>query len=178
MESGADDVTERIKRAALRRFAEVGYGSATVDDIAATAGVGVATLYRRWPDKAALANTLMAEHLDDMDRLFQPLQATTPKRRFVEMWRRLWDIATADPDRFAFGEGHAHASFVSAEIAARKAAFAQSGAAIRDQVGIGATSETAQAMLFGTLTAVTRGALDVDPTDLGERLWAALRSAP
>ena len=67
-----DDTSERIKRAALARFVEVGFGSTTVDDIAAGAGVGVASLYRRWPDKAALANELMTDYLAALEGMLEP----------------------------------------------------------------------------------------------------------
>ncbi len=175
VEAQAEDVTERIKRAALRRFAEVGYGSATVEEIAALAGVGVATLYRRWPDKAALGNALLTEYLTDLERLYESIDAPTPKRRFQQMWQRLWDVASGDPDRFVFGEAHVHASFVSPEIAARKASHHGRSAEVLAELGMGASPETATAILLGTVTAAVRDGLDVDPDDLGERLWAALR---
>ena len=172
-----DEVTERILRAALRRFAEVGFGSATVDDIAATAGVGVATLYRRWPDKAALANAVMIRHLAAMEELGRAPTSGPPKRRFLDLWRRLWALATDDPDRFVFGEAHAHAGFVSPEVAARKEAMADLAARVLADIGIGASPETAGAILVGTIVSAMQRDDDtgIDPDDLGERLWAALR---
>ena len=175
MASGTDDITERIRRVALRRFAEVGYGSATVDDIAAGANVGVATLYRRWPDKQALANDLMADYLNDLDNLYQPLSAPTPKRRFNELWDRLWRLAMDEPDRFIFGQAHAHATFLSEELSARKAAKAVSAKTLFDQLGMGATPETAGSIITGTLTAIIQDDLDLDQADLAERLWSALQ---
>jgi TetR/AcrR family transcriptional regulator, regulator of autoinduction and epiphytic fitness len=43
-----------ICRAALEEFAAVGYAGFRMESVAARAGVGRSTLYRHWPDKAAL----------------------------------------------------------------------------------------------------------------------------
>jgi AcrR family transcriptional regulator len=50
----AADRTEAILTAAGELFDEVGFDQMTVQDIAQRAGVGLATLYRRWPSKHAL----------------------------------------------------------------------------------------------------------------------------
>ena len=56
---------QRILEAAREVFAERGI-AATLDDVAIRAGVGVGTVYRRFPDKEAL---LSAVFLDVLDRL-------------------------------------------------------------------------------------------------------------
>lgn len=43
-----------ICRAALEEFAETGYAGFRMESVAARAGVGRSTLYRHWPEKAAL----------------------------------------------------------------------------------------------------------------------------
>lgn len=53
----------RILQAAAEVFTERGLG-ATLDDVARQAGVGVGTVYRRFPDKAALADALFEERID------------------------------------------------------------------------------------------------------------------
>jgi AcrR family transcriptional regulator len=50
----APDRTDAILDAASELFDEVGFDQLTVQDIAQRAGVGLATLYRRWPTKHAL----------------------------------------------------------------------------------------------------------------------------
>lgn len=50
----APDRTDAILLAATELFDEVGYDQLKVQDIAGRAGVGLATLYRRWPTKQAL----------------------------------------------------------------------------------------------------------------------------
>ncbi|MEL6981965.1 MAG: TetR/AcrR family transcriptional regulator [Actinomycetota bacterium] len=172
-----DETSERIKRAALARFVEVGFGSTTVDEIAAGAGVGVATLYRRWPDKSALGNELMIDYLDLSDDLLEPVTGGTRKSRFLELWRRLWHQAKADPDLLLFVEAQASAGFMTEEVASRKEAVAQRWIDAIGDFGVEAEPTTALSMLVGTLTAVWRSGLDVDPDDLGERLWVALRAA-
>src|SRR6516225_5118044 len=53
----------RILRAAADVFTEKGL-RATLDDVADRAGVGVGTVYRRFPDKEALVEALFTERLD------------------------------------------------------------------------------------------------------------------
>jgi TetR/AcrR family transcriptional regulator of autoinduction and epiphytic fitness len=43
-----------VCRAALEEFAEAGYSGFRMESVAARAGVGRSTLYRHWPNKAAL----------------------------------------------------------------------------------------------------------------------------
>src|SRR6202012_2784997 len=54
---------QRILKAAAEVFTEQGL-EATLDDVARRAGVGVGTVYRRFPDKAALADALFEERID------------------------------------------------------------------------------------------------------------------
>src|ERR1700761_3739438 len=58
----------RILRAASDVFTERGL-EATLDDVAREAGVGVGTVYRRFPDKAALADALFEERIDALVEL-------------------------------------------------------------------------------------------------------------
>lgn len=86
---------ERILLAARELFAEHGLG-ATLNDIAHHAGVGVGTVYRRFPDKEALIDSLFQEHLDEWQRLFEegladpdPWHAiVTVHERALELWAR------------------------------------------------------------------------------------------
>src|SRR4051812_49192357 len=54
---------QRILAAAGELFAEVGLG-ATLDAVAERAGVGVGTVYRRFPDKEALIDALFEERIE------------------------------------------------------------------------------------------------------------------
>src|SRR4051794_18831071 len=59
---------QRILAAAAEVFAERGLG-ATLDDIARHAGVGVGTVYRRFPDKDALIDALFLERMGELQVL-------------------------------------------------------------------------------------------------------------
>lgn len=168
--------SERIKRAALARFVDVGFGSTTIDDIAAGAGVGVASLYRRWPDKAALANELMTDYLAALEGILEPVDRGTRKSRFLTLWARMWNQAEADPELLLFVEAQAYAGFMTDDVAVRKAAVTDRWMQVMGEFGIRADPAVAASMLVGSLTAAWRSGLEVDRDDLGERLWAALRS--
>jgi AcrR family transcriptional regulator len=45
------DLVDRVYRAALAVYAEVGWSGFTIDAVAARASVGKASIYQRWPDK-------------------------------------------------------------------------------------------------------------------------------
>jgi AcrR family transcriptional regulator len=57
-----------ICRAALDEFAESGYAGFRIESVAARAGVGRSTVYRHWPDKAAL----VADALETLNRQPDP----------------------------------------------------------------------------------------------------------
>lgn len=97
----------RILEAARELFAERGLG-VTLNDIAHHAGVGVGTVYRRFPDKGVLIDTLFQEQLDGWQRLFEeglddpdPWHAiVTVHERALELWahnRGLKEIVLGAP---------------------------------------------------------------------------------
>ena len=53
---------DAILRATLELLAESGYDQLTIDAVAARARCSKATIYRRWPDKAALVITAVRRH--------------------------------------------------------------------------------------------------------------------
>jgi AcrR family transcriptional regulator len=65
---------ERVLAAAERLFAERGVAQVTMDDVAAAAGVGKGTLYRRFTDRGGLAVAL----LDQRERQLQQAILTGP----------------------------------------------------------------------------------------------------
>ncbi|ONI77512.1 TetR family transcriptional regulator [Kribbella sp. ALI-6-A] len=54
----------RIRRYAVQLLLERGFDGMTVDDVAEAAGVGKATIYRRWASKDQLANDALADLFD------------------------------------------------------------------------------------------------------------------
>jgi AcrR family transcriptional regulator len=62
--SRSSAIRRRILSAAWKLLPEVGYHGLTMEGVAARAGVGKATVYRRWPSKGALVGETIAKHLD------------------------------------------------------------------------------------------------------------------
>lgn len=71
--TGVDDV---VFAATLRTVHELGYMHATVDRIAAAAGVAKTTIYRRWPSKGALITACLVD-------AFGPAPLTGADRREI-----------------------------------------------------------------------------------------------
>jgi AcrR family transcriptional regulator len=65
---------QRILAAAAEVFTERGL-EASLDDVARHAGVGVGTVYRRFPDKASLADALFDERVDALAEMAERAQA-------------------------------------------------------------------------------------------------------
>src|SRR3954449_6931317 len=98
---------QRILDAARELFAERGLG-VTLNDVAHHAGVGVGTVYRRFPDKEMLIDTLFQEQLDEWARIYQegladpdPWHAVvSTHERALELWadnRGLKEIVLGSP---------------------------------------------------------------------------------
>lgn len=64
---------QRILKAAAEVFTERGF-EATLDDVARRAGVGVGTVYRRFPDKTSLAGALFEERIDALVEIAERAQ--------------------------------------------------------------------------------------------------------
>ena len=85
-----------ICRAALEEFASVGYAGFRMESVAARAGVGRSTLYRHWPDKAALiADALATLNVQpDPDR---ELESGTARQRVALLLNHLAHALTNSP---------------------------------------------------------------------------------
>ncbi|KAA8887671.1 TetR/AcrR family transcriptional regulator [Nocardia colli] len=59
----ADEITERILAAAFEQIAVVGWRRSTVEDVAKRAGLGRATVYRKFPSKNALTEAVLLSEL-------------------------------------------------------------------------------------------------------------------
>src|SRR3954470_22243281 len=73
---------QRIMAAAGQLFAEVGL-AASLDAVAERAGVGVGTVYRRFPDKESLIDALFEERIDAVVAIAEECLAiaSTPSSR-------------------------------------------------------------------------------------------------
>lgn len=72
---------ERILDAAAHIFGELGYRAATTNDIAATAGISIGSLYQYFPNKDALLVALADRHLEQMATMLDPVLADAAARR-------------------------------------------------------------------------------------------------
>jgi AcrR family transcriptional regulator len=93
---------ERILKAADNVFAEAGAG-VTMEQLAAAAGVGKATLYRRYPNVASVAAALLDEHERELqERILRgrpPLgPGAPPAKRLAAFYREMVGLL----------EGHGH----------------------------------------------------------------------
>jgi AcrR family transcriptional regulator len=83
LRSDAERNRQRVLGAAGMVFAERGLG-ATMDEIAARAGVGVGTVYRRYPEKELLIDALFEERIEEFARAGeQALAAEDPWQGLV-----------------------------------------------------------------------------------------------
>jgi AcrR family transcriptional regulator len=73
LRADAERNRQRILEAAAEVFTERGF-EATLDDVARRAGVGVGTVYRRFPGKADLADALFADRIDTLVNLAESAQ--------------------------------------------------------------------------------------------------------
>ena len=74
LRADAERNRKRILAAAAELFTERGL-EPSLDDVARHAGVGVGTVYRRFPDKASLADALFDERIDALVALAEQAQA-------------------------------------------------------------------------------------------------------
>src|SRR5688500_18339854 len=87
----------RVLAAADGLFASRGADQVTMEDIARAAGVGRATLYRRYPDRASIAVALLDEHERDLqERLLRgdpPLgPGASPAQRLAAFYAAMVDL--------------------------------------------------------------------------------------
>jgi len=61
---------ERVLQVAGQLFLRYGFEKTTMDDIAREAGVAKATLYRYWPSKEALFESLLYREIREVNRAF------------------------------------------------------------------------------------------------------------
>jgi AcrR family transcriptional regulator len=87
----------RVLAAAAELFAVRGPQNVTMDDIAKAAGVGRATLYRRYPDRASIAVALLDEHERTLQEALlrgePPLgPGAEPAERLVAFYRAMVEL--------------------------------------------------------------------------------------
>ncbi len=118
MDTSQDPRIERSRRvileAVLEELGAVGYGSLTIEGVAARAGVGKSTIYRHWPGKLALVEdafrTLKAQALipetgslrDRLVAFLEQLATLVEESTYSACMPALIDAAERDPQVRAF----------------------------------------------------------------------------
>ena len=118
VDTSQDPRIERSRRvileAVLEELGAVGYGSLTIEGVAARAGVGKSTIYRHWPGKLALVEdafrTLKAQALipdtgslrDRMVAFLEELATLVEESTYSACMPALIDAAERDPQVRAF----------------------------------------------------------------------------
>jgi AcrR family transcriptional regulator len=87
----------RVLEAAERQFAAAGGHGVTMEQIAAAAGIGKGTLYRRYPDVASIALALLDRHeqalQDELIRGAPPLgPGAPPAERLAAFYRAMLEL--------------------------------------------------------------------------------------
>jgi AcrR family transcriptional regulator len=96
LRSDAERNRRRILEAAADVFAERGL-DVSLDDIAAAAGVGVGTVYRRFPDKDALIDALFEDKIADVERVArEALEVGDPWEGFESFMRAVCRLQAED----------------------------------------------------------------------------------
>ena len=90
--------SERILHAARAVYAESGPG-APLDEIAARAGVGIATLYRRFPSKEAIARAALSQCIAEAIApvACQALDDADPRRGLATLLEAIVSMAAGEP---------------------------------------------------------------------------------
>ena len=133
---------ERILEAARELFAARGL-EVTMDEIARHAGVGVGTVYRRFPQRTQIIEALFEQRMEDYLALAQRCLADPdPWHGLVEFFEQGLGMQAADRGLKELLVGHGHASEAGARVRARVLPLAeqlvtraQTAGALRPDVG-------------------------------------------
>lgn len=181
----ADAARQDILAAALQAFAERGFHGTSIPEIAGAAGVGVASIYRRFESKEHLVNAVFRDAKSRLrDALLIGLELGRPPRElFLEVWARLVRFQRAHPTAFQFLEMQDHVPYLDGESRALEASLlvpilvATESAAARGAID----PPVLIAMIWGAFVGITKatrlGYLVADEATLlraGEVCWAAV----
>ncbi len=84
-QQGVEDLDRRLIETAARLFTEQGFSATSVDQVAAAAGAGKQTIYRRYPTKEHLFRAVVSDHL---------------MTAVIDAWeRRMADLAAREAER-------------------------------------------------------------------------------
>ena len=89
---GATDIDGRVMDALLETVTEHGFRAATIDQIARAAGVGAATIYRRYGDKDGLIRSFIKTRAPVQQMQDLPREKGSPRQKLETMTRFLLEF--------------------------------------------------------------------------------------
>lgn len=183
------DPEERILAAAIDLFAAEGYASVAVPEVAARAGVGLGTLYQRFPSKEALGNAVFRR----CKRAWAAATLDTwpggepPETQFSLYWERLCTFAEKHRDMALYNErnpiGHA---YDAESLALREELDRRSEAVLRGWVEAGAVADLPFEVMAGLIHGSFQRILELSVSarqrrslmhETGRAVWRALAKA-
>lgn len=174
----------------MELFAEKTYGATAVPEIAARAHVGTGTVYRHFPSKAALANTLYRRCKTAMHDCLKDsfAEGGSYEERFLRLWRSFYELAAADPTALRFLELQHHDDYLDEEsLRLGDEVFATAAAFVREGQRDGAIGQGDPGVLISLVFGAFVGAFkescagrfvlnEADVRDAGPRVWGMLRA--
>jgi AcrR family transcriptional regulator len=169
----------RVLAAAERLFARDGVGCTSMDAIAAEAGVGKGTLFRRFGDRASLVRAVLGDReqafQEDFIRGPAPLgPGAPPRERLIAFGEGMLDLLEDHADLLLAAQGGHPGAYLRS---APQAAYHVHLAMLLRETGSSLDPDLTADALLGTLTAGSflhqRRVREV-PLDALKRQWAAL----
>jgi AcrR family transcriptional regulator len=189
-ESQRQQTRDRLRACALARFAEYGFGKASVADIAADAGVTERTFYRHFSSKEAV---LFADHESRLEWLRAALELRPEREPILDSVRIAVDSYPDDREVLRqvakLRDGLLRPEVLAAQLHRVQAAFAtEIHAHILRRLDGRSDAELMAAVMSRAIAGALMGALDTwgraggeDPAELGEltiRALGLLRDLP
>ncbi len=158
----AEENRRRLLEAAREVFAEAGF-EATMDDVAARAGVGVGTAYRRFANKEELIGALFQDRIDELEAILDDAAAAEdPWQGIVTYLEGSIELQACDRGlKELVFSSQRHREFVEAARARLKprvdALVARAHAAGRLRPGVEATDLVVVQLMLGAASGPTAG---------------------
>ena len=89
---------EKIVYAAVQLFSTVGYFSTSVSNIAEKAGVSKGLIYNYFDSKESVLESIIEKAFEEVDRVFNFGEKTSPKQRMENIINRLFDNLSLQSD--------------------------------------------------------------------------------
>lgn len=180
---------ELILQAALELFTERGFHGTAIPLVAEKAGVGAGTIYRYFPSKEALVNTLYRDWKEFQIRKIkgEAVEDTSLRAQFRIYWNRMIRFALDHPTAFSFLMLHFHAPYLdedslALEESGRQALLAFFNECRRQQVVKDLPSDFLGSLVWGTYVGFIKGGrtgvfpLNQEMIDKAEECcWEAIR---